>query len=73
MYQWHKLFGLDNLYLLRFDKTRPVWTLLRRSPTDLNEFVRKWPMVDVSERCPILEKELGEFFIEGLKPRDARE
>jgi TIR domain len=72
MYQWHKLYGLDNLYLLRFDKTRPVWPLLRRSPTDLNEFVRKWPIVDVSERRPILEKELGEF-IEGLKPRDARE
>ena len=58
---WHERNGLDHLYLLRFDNTRPVWPFLRKSLNDMNEFARKWPEVDLSKQRPVIEKELGEF------------
>jgi hypothetical protein len=72
MHLWYSLRGLDSLYLLRFDNTRPVWPFLRKSPEDTNDFARKWPIVNISKRRSILENELREF-IKELKHRQAGE
>lgn len=61
MQLWYNSNGLDRLYLLRFDQTRPVWPWLRKSLNDMSEFARKWPEVDCSKGRPVIEKELADF------------
>src|SRR5262249_14951527 len=36
---------MENLYLLRFNDTRPVWRPLRQNPEDRETFYAKWPLV----------------------------
>jgi hypothetical protein len=42
---WVEHRGRENLYLLRFDETRPVWRALRRQPDDRETFYALWPSV----------------------------
>jgi TIR domain len=42
---WIEHRGRENLYLLRFDETRPVWRSLRKQPEDRETFYALWPSV----------------------------
>jgi hypothetical protein len=47
---WTKHHGYQNLFLLRFDQTRPVWPTLRNSAGDRGTFRANWPVVSVDRR-----------------------
>jgi hypothetical protein len=57
---WIKYRRQENLYLLRFDDTRPVWPSLRETPDNRETFRAKWPRVDLKNRGEI-EKILWEI------------
>lgn len=42
---WIKHRRFEQLHLIRFDNTRPVWTALRDFPDNREEFRAKWPRV----------------------------
>ncbi len=56
---WIRHRGLDRLYLVRFDDTRPVWPALREIPENREEFRAKWPRV--SKNRAEIEKNISEI------------
>lgn len=56
---WIKHRKRQNLYLLRFDDTRPVWRNLRKRPDDREAFYAMWPAVGTGRE--IVDKRLQEI------------
>ena len=62
MHLWQKRdHNLERFCLLRFDGTRPVWPILRKTQTDLSDFNRNWPKVDLDQGRAAAEKVLIDF------------
>lgn len=62
MHLWQKRdHNLERFYLLRFDDTRPVWPILRKTERDLSDFDRNWPMIDLTKGRAVIEKVLIDF------------
>jgi hypothetical protein len=72
MHLWHDKRSMEDLYLLRFDNTRPVWPFLRKSQEDMNDFARNWPLVNLRETRSALEGVLDKYINELKHRRENR-